>query len=158
MDLLDIFLAHNHGSTAQLIEQSSTLNDAHLDQEFDLGLRTVRATFDHIIENIEWWTDLIDHRPKRTFASLGEDPLTLTGLKIRLEVVSAEFAALARQAQAEGRLDEEWPSREDQQATYRKGTTIVHVITHGAHHRSQVIHMLKRIGVKEVIGGEALGY
>ncbi|MFD1732959.1 DinB family protein [Deinococcus malanensis] len=27
----------------------------------------------------------------------------------------------------------------------------MHVLTHGAHHRSQVIHMLKRLGVQDVI-------
>lgn len=158
MDILDTLLEHNQRTNIRLIEQSSTLSDAQLDQEFDLGHRTVRATLDHIIENIEWWTDLMSLRSKRTFESLSEDPLSLVGLLQRLETVSAEFAALARQVQAEGRLDDKWLPREDQNATYRNGTTIVHVITHGAHHRSQVIHMLKRLGVKVVVGGEALGY
>lgn len=158
MDLLDTFLVHNLGTNTRLIEQSSTLTDAQLDQEFDLGHRTVRATLDHIIENIEWWTDLMSLRPKRTFESLGEDPLSLVGLMKRLEIASAEFATLARQAQTEGRLDDKWPPREDQLATYCNGTTIVHVITHAAHHRSQVIHMLRQLGVDEVVGGEALHY
>lgn len=158
MDILDTLLAHNAQTTAKLIEQSRGLNDAQLDQDFDLSHRTIRKTLDHIIESMEWWTDLLLARPARTFDDLGIDPLSLDGLQLRLETVAPELADISRQLQAEGRLDEKFLPRADWNRPFRNGATIVHVLTHGAHHRSQVIHMLRRLGVPDVIWGDALGF
>lgn len=158
MDLLDTLLAHNEGTTRRLIEQSAALSEAQLDQEFDLGLRTVRLSLHHIIENVEWWTDLMNGHPKRSFEVLPHDPLSLAGLHLRLERVTQEFARTANDVQQRQRWDEHWPVREDQQRSHRFGATLVHVLTHSAHHRSQVIHMLKKMGVKDVIRGDALGF
>src|SRR5258708_5133372 len=100
MDVLDRFLEHNAWATRRLIEQSRSLTTPQLDQQFDIGLRTVRATIDHIIENIEWWTDLMNCAPPRTFENLGEDPVTLDGFAKRLADVNAEFAVVGTLAQA----------------------------------------------------------
>lgn len=158
MDLLDRFLGHNAWTTGRLIEQSRGLTDAQLDQEFDIGLRTVRATIDHIIESIEWWTDLMNGAPVRTFEDLGEESMALDGLAKRLEIVAAQFAEVARQQQAQGRLDEHWQGRDDQPKSYSYGTTIVHVITHSGHHRAQLMYMLKSLGVPDVIMAHALSW
>lgn len=158
MDILDTLLEHNEQTTAKLIEQSRGLTEAELDHDFDLAHRTVRKTFDHIIESMEWWTDLMLQRPARTFDALGLDPLSLDGLQVRLENVAPELAHISRNLQAEGRLDEKFPPREDWPHPFRHGATIVHVLTHGAHHRSQVIHMLRRLGVPDVIWGDALSF
>lgn len=158
MDILDTLLEHNAWTTTKLLEQSRVLTDVQLDQDFDLAHRTVRKSLDHIIESMEWWTDLLLARPERTFDGLGADPLSLDGLQKRLDIVLPELADVSRRLQAEGRLDEKFPPREDWPRTYRNGATIVHVLTHGAHHRSQVIHMLRRLGVPDVIWGDALGF
>lgn len=157
MNLLDTLLAHNEGTTRRLIEQSAALSDAELDQEFDLGLRTVRLSLHHIIESMEWWTDLMNDHPQRSLDTLPHDPVSLAGLQFRLDTVAEQFARIAHDAEERGRWDDHWPGREDQ-SSRRYGTTLVHVLTHGAHHRSQVIHMLKRLGVQDVIWGDALGY
>ena len=158
MDILERLLAHNTWTIGRLIEQSRALTDAQLDQEFDIGLRTVRASIDHILNNIEWWTDLMNGLPQRTFDHLGEDFMTLDGFTKRLELVASEFAAVARERQSNGRLDEKWVTREDQPTAFSYGTTVVHVITHSAHHRSQWMYMLKRLGVPDVIMGDALSW
>ena len=49
MDLLDRLLEHDHWATAQLLDLSRHLSDAQLDQEFDIGHRTLRDTFEHMI-------------------------------------------------------------------------------------------------------------
>ncbi len=125
MDILDRLLAHNAWTTNKLIEQSRGLTEAQLDQEFDVGLKTVRATIDHIIENIEWWTDLMNGLPQRTFENLGEDDMTLAGFARRLELVAPQFAEVARRVQTEGRLDEAWQARADQPTTFDYGNTII---------------------------------
>ena len=158
MDLLETLLAHNKGTTKRLIEQSAPLTGAQLDQDFDLGLRTVRLTLDHIIESMEWWTDLMTGQPKRSLDALPSDPLSLEGLQLRLERVTQELDQKAHDVQVQQTWDKHWPAREDQGQTSAYRATLTHVFTHGAHHRSQVIHMLKRLGVKDVIWGDALGY
>lgn len=158
MDLLDRLLAHNEWTTERLIEQSRGLTDAQLEQPFDIGLKTVRVTIDHIIENIEWWTDLMNAHPRRSFRTLGADPLTLDGFGKRLGRVAPQFAEVARRVQAEGRLDDTWPTREGFSESYSYGNTIIHVITHSAHHRAQLMYMLKSLGVKDVIMAQALSW
>ncbi len=158
MDILDRLLAHNAWTTNKLIEQSRGLTEAQLDQEFDVGLKTVRATIDHIIENIEWWTDLMNGLPQRTFENLGEDDMTLAGFARRLELVAPQFAEVARRVQTEGRLDEAWQARAYQPTTFDYGNTIIHVITHSAHHRGQLMYMLKKLGVASVIMAQALSW
>jgi uncharacterized damage-inducible protein DinB len=38
------------------------------------------------------------------------------------------------------------------------GGTIAHVITHNMHHRSEIIHMLTRLGVEQVLEGDVLSW
>ena len=83
MDLLDRLLGHDAWTTRRLIEQSRGLTDTQLDQEFGLGWRTVRATLDHIIGNMEAWTDLMNGEPERTSAEPLEHRLTLDALQER---------------------------------------------------------------------------
>ena len=63
MDLLDRMLGHDHWATAQLLERCAHLTDAQLDQEFDLGHRTLRETLDHMIYVIDFWTGWMSGRP-----------------------------------------------------------------------------------------------
>lgn len=159
MDLLDRLLGHDAWTTARLIEQSRGLTDAQLDLDFDLGCRTVRATLDHLIENTEAWTDLMNGRPVRTFSEPVGRWLTLDALRERLETVAPQLAELARRVRAEGRLDERWTGfRNDPPNRLTYGGTIVYVLTHSTHHRAQLIHMLKRLGVPDVIEGDALSW
>jgi uncharacterized damage-inducible protein DinB len=84
--------------------------------------------------------------------------MTLDGFANRLAVVAPEFAKVARLKQAHGQLDDRWPERADQTESYSYCTTIVHVLTHAAHHRGQWMYMLKRLGVRDVIVAQALSF
>jgi uncharacterized damage-inducible protein DinB len=158
MNLLDRFLGHNAATIQHLVELSRSLTDAQLDQQFDIGLRTPRATIDHIVDCMEWWTDLMNGQAQRTFEQLGTDPMTLEGMQKRLEIVAVQFADVARQKQATGQLDETWSTRLDQPKAFSYGTTIVHVITHSAHHRAQLMYMLRSLGVQNVPDANALNW
>ncbi len=54
MDLLDRLLDHDRWATDQLLNVSRGLTDAQLDEELDIGHRTLRATFEHMIFNLEF--------------------------------------------------------------------------------------------------------
>nr|WP_221277003.1 DinB family protein [Deinobacterium chartae] len=156
---MDRLLGHDAWTTSRLLDQSETLSDAQLDQRFDLGWGSVRATFEHIIDNMETWTDLMNGRVPRELPGPPQHWRTLAGLRARLDAVAPELAELARRVQREGRQDELWTDVLDDPPTQKTyGGAIVHVITHSMHHRSQLIHMLKQLGVENVLEGDVLSW
>ncbi|WP_274378914.1 DinB family protein [Deinococcus cavernae] len=95
MDLLDRLLGHDAWTTAALLERARTLSDAQLerartlsdaqlDQDINVGYRTVRLTLEHIIDNMETWTDLMNGVPQRTLPAPPEQWRTPDGLHERL--------------------------------------------------------------------------
>lgn len=76
MNLLDRVLGFDRWTTQRLLSLSEGLSDDQLDQEFDIGQRTIRKSFDHMILAMELWTALMtDTRPvvtEPTHASIDE--------------------------------------------------------------------------------------
>lgn len=95
MDFLDRLLGHDAWTTEKLLQQARSLPDAPLDQAFDLGHGTVRRTLEHIIGNMEVWTDLMNAVPQCKLPDPPEHWRTLDGLHERLSGVAPELAALA---------------------------------------------------------------
>jgi uncharacterized damage-inducible protein DinB len=141
MDLLDRLLGHDQWATDQLLDLSRSLTDAQLDQPFDVGHRTLRATFEHIIINIAFWTALMTERPLDT----QENDRSLAGLIERHERYYATFAILSRQLRDEQRLDDIFIDHYAVRKSF--GGTILHVVLHNAEHRSEVLHILERLGL-----------
>ena len=144
MDLLDRLLGHDHWATARLLELSRGLTDAQLDQELDIGHRTLRATFEHIIVNIEFWTALMTERP----VDAQQDDRSLAALIDRHDRYYATFAPLARQLRDEQRLDDTFIDHYAARKSF--GGTILHVVLHNAEHRTEALHILERLGLSEV--------
>ena len=144
MDMIDRLLGHDDWGTTTLLELSRSLTDAQLDQEFDIGHRTLRATFDHMIYNVAFWSGLMtghpfeEQRSKRTLAELIN----------RHQRFHATFAALTRQLRDEQRLDDVYVDHYD--ARKSMGGTIIHVVLHNAEHRTEALHILERLGLNEV--------
>ncbi len=155
MDLLELLLDHDHWATAQLLDASGGLTDAQLDQPFDIGHRTLRATFAHMIGNVFVWSDLIAVRP----AEWPQLDTSIRGLLRAHERSYGAFHDLARRIRDEGRLDEVFLDTLDTPPTEKRfGGAIVHVITHDMHHRAHLISMLGKLGVPDVIEGDALSW
>jgi uncharacterized damage-inducible protein DinB len=156
MDLLERLLGHDAWTTRRLLEVAAPLSDAQLDHEFDLGHRTVRRTFSHIIWNIECWTDLMAGRTVRPGPAPNQ---SITALTQRHEAASADLLQLARRIVDEQRLDEKYFDTLDSPPTAKSfGGTIVHLATHGMHHRAQLLYMLRSLGVEELPEGDALSW
>ncbi|MFW6075153.1 MAG: DinB family protein [Chloroflexota bacterium] len=144
MDLLDRLLDHDRWATNYLLELSPGFTDEQLDEEFDIGLRSLRATFDHLIFNIDFWTrvmlgedyDSID-RPKDSISTLIE----------RHDRAYTKFATLARRLREENRWDETFVDHFGGNTTYGGG--ILHVVLHNEGHRTEAVHIITRLGVDE---------
>ncbi|WP_135229829.1 DinB family protein [Deinococcus fonticola] len=159
MDLLDRLLGHDAWTTAALLERARTLSDAQLDQDINVGHRTVRLTLEHIIDNMETWTDLMNGVPQRTLLAPPEQWRTLDGLHERLRTVTPQLAQLARRIRQENAWDDLWTDYLDdppQQKTY--GGALAHLITHSMHHRAQLIHMLRHLNAPDVPEGDVLSW
>jgi uncharacterized damage-inducible protein DinB len=141
MDLLDRLLDHDRWATAQLLDLSRNLTDAQLDQEFDIGHRTLRDTFEHMIFNIAFWTALMTEQP----VDEQRDDRSLAALIDRHERDYATFSTLARQFRDEQRLEETYIDHYDARKSF--GGTILHVVLHNAEHRTEAVHILERLGV-----------
>jgi uncharacterized damage-inducible protein DinB len=144
MDLLDRLLEHDRWATDQLLELSRGLTDAQLDEPFDIGHRTLRTTFEHMIINVEFWTGLMTGQP----VDGQPDDRSLAGLSDHHERSYATFATLARQLRDEQRLDDTFIDHYDARKSF--GGTIIHVVLHNAEHRTEALHILERLGLPEV--------
>src|SRR5215211_3216664 len=56
MDLIDSLLEYDRWATTTLLDVCRGLSDVQLDQPFDIGHQTLRATFVHNIATIEFWS------------------------------------------------------------------------------------------------------
>ena len=144
MDLLDRLLEHDRWATDQLLDLSRGLIDAQLDQEFDIGHRTLRATFEHMIINVGFWTALMAGQP----VDAQRVDRSLVALIELHERSYAAFATLARRGRDEQRLDETFVDHYAARKSF--GGTIIHVVLHNAEHRTEALHILERLGLPEV--------
>jgi uncharacterized damage-inducible protein DinB len=156
LDLLDRLLEHDAWTTRRVFEFAMTLRDDQLDQDFDVGHRTVRETAKHMIGNIEVWTDLMAGRPVRHTPI---EKQSMDELRRRFEAAFSDFAQLARGIRDAQRLNELYVDVLDQPPQKKSyGGTILHVITHDHMHRAEILHMLERLGVQGLIEGDVLSW
>jgi uncharacterized damage-inducible protein DinB len=158
MDILDRLLGHDAYTTHQLLLRCAPLNDEQLDRQFAIGHGSLRETFDHLIWNMEIWTDLMRERTPRRHP--GPAGATIAQFLSRLDAISSDFAAMARDAQRANRLDALFPDSIDPPPpTWRTlGGGIVHVITHSMHHRAQILNMMRHLGLRDLPEGDVLSW
>lgn len=148
MDLLDRMLGHDRWTTERLLTISRDLTDAQLDQEFDIGHRTLRKTFKHMIGNLEFWTGVMQGTPRPPDASAN----SIDDLLAAHAAAFDEYERLARELVANDRLDDTYVDHYAYRQSY--GGTIVHLAYHHVGHRSEVLHILQRLGVDDLPEGD----
>ena len=157
MDILDRLLQHDHWTTRHLLEQCRVLADAEWDARFDVGHGSIRSTILHMIINVEVWTDLMLNQTMRS--EVRYDGPLVEQLIARWEDAYNEFSDLAYQLAEEERLDSLWLDTLDNPPRAKSyGGTISHVVTHNMQHRAEMIHMMTRLGVQDVIEGDLLSW
>ena len=157
MDILDRLLGHDAWTTRQLLLRSLALSDEQLDRTFPIGHGSLRATFDHIIRNMEVWTDLMCQRPVRPRPR--PPAAAIPRLLERLDTVASEFAQTARHIRDQGKLDDVFVDTADAEPIMKTfGGAITHVVTHSMHHRAQALNMMRHLGMTDLIEGDALGW
>ncbi len=159
MTIVERLLRHDSGTTRSLLLCAQKLSDAQLDREFDIGPRTLRRTFFHIISNMECWCDLMTGKPQRRASRDPASPQSIPALLARLDTVAAELVELGKKVVEEKKDDETFIDYLDNPPKLKPlGAGLVHVATHGMHHRAQCLYMMKQLGLKNLIEGDALSW
>ena len=154
MDILDRLLAHDTWTTCQLLVACQSLPDELLDKEFEIDHKSLRETFLHMIDNLEVWTDLLYERPVQH-----KEGTSIPKLLQRLNFASREFSKLAHKVSREKRFDDFFLDTLDTPPQLKSfGGTIGHVITHNMHHRAHIMFLMERVGLKDHIEGDLLGW
>lgn len=149
MDYLDKLLGHDAWTTRHLLIQCRTLTEDQLDQRFDIGHETVRRTFTHILDNMDAWCDLIAERPVRQPL---QDIQDIERLLNRFERAASDLQAIAHDARENGRMDSTFLDVLDHPPKAKNvQTSILHLITHSMGHRWEILHMMKRLGIEDLI-------
>jgi uncharacterized damage-inducible protein DinB len=158
MDLLDRLLGHDAWTTRQLLLRCRELTDEQLDRRFDIGDRSLRETFVHVIENMEAWTDRMAMRPGRAETTSMWTP-SVQSLLDRLTLAAKDLADVARRIRDEGRFDQMYADPREEPLNPRPlGGMIVHAITHSMHHRAQALYLMEQLGLKDLPEGDALDW
>lgn len=144
MDLLDQLLDHDDWATMTLLSACRDLTDAQLDQPFDIGHGTLRATFEHMIPNTAFWHGLMTGNP----VEIALSDTSIAGLIAAQKRYYADFATTARRFRDEQALDDIY---EDHYGVRKSMSgTILMVVLHNTEHRTEIQHILQRLGVAEV--------
>jgi uncharacterized damage-inducible protein DinB len=154
VDLLDRLLGHDVWTTRQLLGLCAAFSEEQLDHEYDIGHRTLRATLDHIVRNVEVWSSLMAGD-----AVERQSDRTVTGMTERLAVAAERLRKIARQIADRDAWDETWHDHLDDPPREKSyGAGIAHIITHSMHHRAQVLYMLRLSGVTPLPEGDVFSW
>jgi uncharacterized damage-inducible protein DinB len=145
MDLIDRTLGYDRWATMQLLELSRGLTDEQLDRDFDIGHRTLRETFDHLIYNVGFWTAVATGQPLDPFRPDLQYDRSMPALIERYEQVHESFSTLARRMRDEQRLEDTFVDHFGGSPTF--GGLILHLTVHHAEHRGEALHILQRLGI-----------
>ena len=150
-DPLSISLQHNVWATREVIAACERLSDPQWHQQFAIGLGSLHDTLTHIIGAMFDWTDGIDG-PSRAARPSIEDgtrrtPEELIGL---LDEAAGGLDASARRARARGLDTAADVTLGGTPYRFTLGAMLMHVTTHGMHHRAQCLNMLRRLAVPGV--------
>ncbi len=146
-DLLAILLDHNRWATEALLDDLAQREPAALHHRFEIGPGSIHDAILHIIGAMLRWTDRIDERPLRP--SIEDDPRQRSVAELRelLRRADGELRELLVSLDSSGRLGESLSLIFENRA-YRvtKAAAALHVLTHGMHHRAQVLNMRRQLG------------
>src|SRR4051812_3083082 len=144
---LDILLQHNAWATCELIGYCRCLSDDELDRPFEIGPGSVRKTLKHVVGAMQSWANRIGGEPVASTAPSPSNE-SIDELLRRCNAAQAALRAAAERVSREGRLDEIMTFQPPGHAEFHftRASALVHVTTHGMHHRGQVFNMLRQLG------------
>jgi uncharacterized damage-inducible protein DinB len=141
---LEILLKHDRWATRNMLDACAPLSHEQLHRRFEMGRGSVHDTTAHIIGAMRRWQDMLAGRPDRPRIDQDGMEHSIAELIALHEQIAEEFAQLARGQPLDGVITAE---RGGKKYAFTRGAILVHVTTHGMHHRAQCLNMLRHLGV-----------
>jgi caffeoyl-CoA O-methyltransferase len=146
-DPLDILLRHDAWATREVLRTCSGLTDEQWHRRFEIGPGSLHDALTHVVGAMLRWADRIDGPPTELRPSIeGMARRTAAELLALLEAAESGLAASAARARARGLGTEFDVTLAGKTHRFVLGTALVHVATHGMHHRAQCLNMLRHLG------------
>ena len=152
MDMLDRLIGHDRWATERLLVLCRELSTEEWDREFEIGHGTLRRTFEHFLLARRSWVDLMTETPGTWMTGEPLPELPAEEFMERNRTSSERLETVSRELIAADRLDERFTDAYGYRHSY--GATIVQVILHAHGHRTEVLHMLERLGVEGLPDGD----
>lgn len=137
---------YNDWARDRLIESCTSLSDAQLDRVFEMGLGTIRETLNHICAAERVWLDRWIGHPAPRFR-VQADRIAIGPLAEEWRQIAAErdqFLQSFKDHELQRVLV--YRNRSGQEFRNPLGGLMLHVSTHGTHHRAQILNMLRHVG------------
>ena len=129
------------------------LPEEQFHRRFDIGPGSLHDTLLHIVGAMQRWSDRIGGvqlRPSPEAEKRRRSPGELLEL---LDAAQSDLAAAAREASAGQGLDSTitvtFPG--ERPMAFTRAAALVHVTTHGMHHRAQALNMLRQLGRNDLL-------
>jgi hypothetical protein len=134
-DAVAVLLQYEHWCTDKLGAKIEGVARHNLQRRFPIGHGTLHASFYHLVTG-------------KTYPGLVA--VTIRQLRDRYAIAAEQMLAnnIALNAVDETARDDAWEIRRNH---------LIHITTHGMHHRAQMINMLTQLGVTAIIEGGDFG-
>jgi uncharacterized damage-inducible protein DinB len=130
----------------QAIDFMSRVSDAELKRDCGFGLRSMHRTIFHIVNVVRTWSQCVGPVIEKPTPLTYQADLPLADIRAMLVSLGEAWLAAARAAHAQGLLDSE-----------RRLHQLFHLVTHGSHHRGQLLSMLTLLGYDQPFEGGDFG-
>ncbi len=147
---LGMLIDHNAWATRVLLLDAERLSDEQFTRRFEIGLGSVHDTLRHIIGAMLRWADRMEEVALRP--SIEDDGRCYTVHELRdlLEDAVRDLCRVAEAIEARGGWGETIAFvMPDGGKTYHftRVAAMTHVLTHGVHHRAQVLNIRRQLGL-----------
>ena len=147
-DPLDMLLGHNAWGTQELLQICRRLTAEQWHHPFAIGPGSLHNTLTHMVGAMRYWTDRLLGPPHPVRPFLDHTTQRSVDEVTRLhEDAVADLATAVAVARTRG-LDTEVPlTLGGVDYRFTCGAIVVHVTTHGMHHRAQCLNMLRHLNL-----------
>jgi uncharacterized damage-inducible protein DinB len=159
MTIVDRLLEHNTFATGVLIERCRSLSVEQFTRQFAIGPGSLHDTLRHVVGAMYRWSDRIADRPFQSKLETPDRTWTCDELLTALAAASTDLNDAVARVVKEDRLDELMELTVpgySEVFRFTRGTAIVHIATHGVHHRAQALNMLRQLGETDLPDVDAI--
>ncbi len=151
LDPLDLVLRHNAWATSEVLRACAGLAHEHWHRRFEIGPGSLHDTLTHIVGAMFRWADRIDGPPREVRPSI-EDGSRRTPARLLalLDLAAGDLEASAATARARGLETALDITLAGSACRFTLGAMLMHVTSHGMHHRAQCLNMLRQLAVPGV--------